>query len=215
MLVLVLAASGIPSPLYRVYQERFGFSSGVLTTVFGIYALALLATLLVVGALSDHVGRRPVLVAGLLLQAVASLLFLAADGVGWLLAARVVQGVSVGSLTGALGATLLDFQRGDRPKGPLLNSASPGLGLALGAVAAGIAVEVLASPTDWVFGTMTVLFTGAAALVLLLLPESSPRVPGALASLRPRVRVPRAQRGPFLVAAPCLVALWAMGGLVP
>ncbi|MGY1711540.1 MFS transporter [Geodermatophilus sp. SYSU D00758] len=213
LLVLVLAASGIPSPLYRVYQERFGFSSGVLTTVFGIYALALLAALLVVGALSDHVGRRPVLVAGLLLQAVASLLFLAADGVGWLLAARVVQGLSVGSLTGALGATLLDFQRSDRPKGPLLNSASPGLGLALGAVAAGIAVEALASPTDWVFGTMTALFAGAALLVLVLLPESSPRVPGALASLRPRVRVPRAQRGAFLVAAPCLVALWALGGL--
>src|SRR3954452_3208828 len=98
LLVLVLAGSGVPSPLYRVYQERFGFSPGVLTTVFGIYAIALLGALLVVGALSDHVGRRPVVVAGLLLQVLAMALFLAADGVGWLLAARVVQGLSVGAL---------------------------------------------------------------------------------------------------------------------
>jgi MFS family permease len=212
LLVLVLAGSGVPSPLYRVYQERLGFSPGVLTTVFGIYAVALLATLLVVGALSDHVGRRPVIVAGMLLQVVAMVLFLAADSVGWLLAARVVQGVSVGSLTGALGATLLDHQRTDRPLGALVNSASPGFALALGAVSAGLAVDFVPSPTDWVFGALAVVFAVAAG-VALLLPESSPRTPGALASLRPRVHVPAAQRAPFLVAAPCLVAMWALGGL--
>jgi hypothetical protein len=56
--VLMLAASGVPSPLYRVYQQEFGFSSGVMTTVFGIYSIALLASLLVVGGLSDHVRWR-------------------------------------------------------------------------------------------------------------------------------------------------------------
>jgi MFS family permease len=212
LLVLVLAASGVPSPLYRVYQERLGFSAGVLTTVFGIYAIALLATLLVVGALSDHVGRRPVIVAGMLLQVVAMALFWAADSVGWLLAARVVQGVSVGALTGALGATLLDHQHADRPLGALLNSATPGFAIALGAVSAGLAVDFVPAPTDRVFGTLTVLFAIAAG-VALLLPESSPRTPGALASLWPRVHVPAAQRPVFLAALPCLVAMWALGGL--
>ncbi|MDP9389989.1 MAG: MFS transporter [Actinomycetota bacterium] len=82
-----------------MYQEEFGFSSGVLTVVFGVYAFALLAALLVVGALSDHIGRRPVLIAALLLQAVGMVVFLVADGVGWLIAARVVQGLSMGALT--------------------------------------------------------------------------------------------------------------------
>ncbi|MGY1670973.1 MFS transporter [Geodermatophilus sp. SYSU D00710] len=214
LLVLVLAASGVPTPLYRVYQEQFGFGAGVLTLVFGIYAFALLAALLVVGSLSDHVGRRPVLAGGLLLQAVAMAVFLAADGVGWLLAARVLQGLSTGALTGSLGATLLDLQRpGRRPIGALLNSVSPGLGLSLGAVGAGLAIESVASPTPWVFGVLTVVFVLGAALVLVL-PESSPRLPGALASLRPRVEVPRPQRRAFAVAVPALVALWAMGGLV-
>jgi MFS family permease len=212
LLVLVLAASGVPSPLYRVYQERFGFSSGVLTTVFGVYAFALLAALLVVGALSDHVGRRPVLAGALLLQAGAMVLFLLADDVGWLMAARVVQGLATGAMTGALGAALLDFQRSDRPLGPLVNSASPGLGLSLGAVGAGLLVQFVPAPTDWVFGTLTGAFLLAAGAVLLL-PESSPRTPGALASLRPQVHVPPAQRGPFLAVLPCLAATWALGGL--
>src|SRR5215212_2536628 len=212
LLVLVLAASGVPSPLYRVYQERFGFSSGVLTTVFAVYAFALLVSLLVVGALSDHVGRCPVLAGALVLQAGAMVLFLVADGVGWLLAARVAQGLATGAMTGALGAALLDFQRSDRALGPLVNSASPGLGLSLGAVGAGLLVQYVPAPTDWVFGTLTAAFL-LAAVGVLWLPESSPRLPGALASLRPQVHVPAAQRGAFLAVLPCLAATWALGGL--
>ena len=213
LLVLVLAASGVPSPLYRVYAEGFGFGSGVITVVFAVYALALLISLLVVGALSDHVGRRPVLAAALVLEAVSMVLFLAADGVGWLLAARVVQGFATGAMTGAFGAALLDLQRTEKPLGPLVNSAAPGFGLSLGAVGAGMAVEWLPAPTDWVFGALTVLCLVAAVGVLVLLPETSPRLPGALASLRPSVHVPPAQRRAFVVVLPCLVATWALGGL--
>jgi MFS family permease len=212
LLVLLLAASGAPSPLYRVYQARFGFGAGLLTTVFGIYAIALLAALLVAGSLSDHVGRRPVLAAALVVQAVAMALFWAADGVGWLIAARVVQGISTGALTGTIGAALMDNQRRERPLGALVNSAAPGLGLALGAVVVGLLVELVPSPTDWVFGVLTVVFLVAAAAVAVL-PEGSPRAPGAVASLRPRVRVPAAQRAGFLVAVPCITACWALGGL--
>ena len=212
LLVLMLAASGVPSPLYRVYQAQFGFSSGVLTTIFGIYALALLGSLLVVGGLSDHVGRRPVIAAAFALEAVAMVLFLAADGVGWLLAARIVQGLATGALTSALGAWLLDLQRPGHSLGSFINSASPGLGLSLGAVGAGLLVQYAPSPTDWVFGVLTVVFALAVPCVLLL-PESSPRVPGALVSLRPRVEIPHVHRRPFLVALPVVVAAWALGGL--
>lgn len=212
LLVLMLAASGVPSPLYRVYQEEFGFSDGVLTTVFGIYAVALLASLLVVGALSDHVGRRPVLVVAFLLEAVAMVLFLTSDGVGWLLTARVVQGLATGALTSTLGAALLDLQRADRPLGAFVNSLSPGLGISLGAAGAGMLVQFLPSPAAWAFGVLTGVFVLAAAGTRLL-PETSARLPGALASLRPRVHVPPEHRRAFLVALPILLAAWALGGL--
>jgi MFS family permease len=212
LLVLMLAASGVPSPLYRVYQGEFGFSSGVLTTVFAVYAFALLVSLLVVGGLSDHLGRRPVIAAAFALEAVAMALFLAADGVGWLLAARVVQGLATGALTSALGAWLLDLQRTERPLGPFINGASPGIGLSVGAVGAGLLVQYVPSPTDWVFGVLTAVFLLAVPGVLLL-PESSPRVAGALPSLRPRVEIPLLHRRPFLVALPVVAAAWALGGL--
>jgi len=212
LLVLMLAASGVPSPLYRVYQEEFGFSSGVMTTVFGVYALALLASLLVVGGLSDHVGRRPVLVGAFVLEAASMALFLFADGVGWLLAARVVQGLATGALTSTLGAALLDLQHRDRPLAAFINSASPSLGLSIGAVGAGLFVQFVPSPTEWVFGFLTAVCLVAAAGIYLL-PESSPRAPGALASLRPRVHVPPENRLAFVVALPIVAACWSIGGL--
>jgi MFS family permease len=212
LLVLMLAASGVPSPLYRVYQEDFGFGPGVLTTIFAVYAFALLGSLLVVGGLSDHVGRRPVIASAFALEAVSMVLFLAADGVGWLLAARVVQGLATGALTSALGAWLLDLQRVERPMAAFINSVSPGVGLSLGAVGAGLLVQLAPSPTDWVFGVLTAVFVLAVPGVLLL-PESSPRVGGALASLKPRVEIPPAHRRPFVVALPVVVAAWAIGGL--
>ena len=74
--VLFAAASSAPSPLYVVYQQEWGFSATTLTVVFAVYVLALIGSLLIVGALSDHVGRRPVLAAAIALEAVALVLFI-------------------------------------------------------------------------------------------------------------------------------------------
>ena len=59
---------------------------------------------------ADVVGRRPVLAASLFVEASAMAVFLAADGPGWLLAARIVQGLATGAALGVLGAFLLDLQ---------------------------------------------------------------------------------------------------------
>ncbi len=55
------------------------------TIVFASYVASLLAALLTVGGLSDYVGRRPVILAALLLNAVAMLLFSEARDVGQLI----------------------------------------------------------------------------------------------------------------------------------
>src|ERR1700680_5059764 len=79
--VSFLAGSSAPTPLYPLYQKMWGFSPVMLTLVFGVYALAVLAALLVAGRLSDHLGRRPVLIVAAISQALVMLLFATAESV--------------------------------------------------------------------------------------------------------------------------------------
>jgi MFS family permease len=209
VVVLFLAASSVPSPLYVVYQAQWGFSAATLTVVFAVYVLFLLASLLVVGGLSDHLGRRPVLAGALAVQTVAVVLFLLAGNVATLIVARAVQGVATGAAITAMAATLVDLH--PRRAG-LANAVTPLIGLALGALGCGLLVEFAPAPTRLVYVVLLGGFV-VVAVVLALLPETAARRPGALASLRPRVRIPAGLRTDVLAIAPTLAASWALGGL--
>lgn len=213
-LALFLLASSAPSPLYVVYQEEWGFSAITLTSVFAVYAIALLAALLVAGSLSDHVGRRVVLLAGLMLEIVAMLVFAEAEGVAWLFAARTLQGVATGLATGAISAALLDLQPGHSPRrGALLGVAAPMTGLASGALGTGLLVEYAPAPTRLVFWLLVGLFALATVLALAL-PETVARAKRWRHTLRPEIAVPVHLRGVFFSVLPSLAATWALGGLI-
>jgi MFS family permease len=107
---LVFAANSAASPLYHVYEAQFRFSATTLTALFVAYILVLLVTLLFFGSLSDYVGRRVVIAAGLVAGTASCVLFLIAHGVGTLFAARALQGLSTGLISGAASATLLDLR---------------------------------------------------------------------------------------------------------
>jgi hypothetical protein len=210
VLVLFLAASAAPTPLYRVYQVRWGFSATTLTAVFAVYVLFLLMTVLIFGSLSDHVGRRPVIMTALAVDMAACILFLLAHGVGALFAGRALQGVAVGLAGSALGAAMLDL----RPIGSLASLVTTNagtVGLALGALGTSVLVQYGPVPTKLVWWLLLGTFL-AAILLAAATPEPGTVRPGALASLRPDVSVPRSARGTFARAAPCLVAVWALGG---
>ena len=207
--VSLLAASAAPTPLYASYQARWGFSPITTTVVFGVYALAVLSALLVLGRLSDHLGRRPVLLAAIAVQAVSLVTFATAGDVSALFAARIVQGISTGAALGAIGAGMLDI---DRPRGTLANALAPGLGTGLGALASAVAVTYLPAPTHLIYlaliGVLAVQATGIA-----LMRETVSRKPGALSSLLPEVHLPRAVRAHLLTATPVLFSVWALAGL--
>jgi len=214
MLLVVMAAAAAPTPLYPVYQQAWGLSSITLTAVFGVYAIALLVALLTVGSVSDQVGRRPVLVVGLLGEVAAMLAFLAA-GDGWsLLAARAAQGLAVGVITGTLSAALVDHQPPGRPgRAAVINSAAPGLGLAVGAVGSGLLVQYAPAPTALGYALLAGAFALLAASVVLLPETVLERRRPTAASLLPRVVVPAAAHRAFLAAVPALVATWAVAGV--
>ena len=96
-----VAASTAASPLYRVYEDKFSFAPTTLTLLFTVYIVVLLATLLLFGSVSDYTGRRTVMLAGLAFGAAGCGLFLIAHGVGLQFAARALQGLAVGLMSGA------------------------------------------------------------------------------------------------------------------
>lgn len=208
VLLCFFAASSAPTPLYHLYQQAWGFSSALLTVIFAVYALSLLATLLVFGSLSDYLGRRPVIFIGLLLEIVSMLLFIAATDVIWLIVARVLQGVATGIATSALGAAMLDS---DAQQGPLLNSITPMFGMALGALGTSALVEYAPLPMGLAYGVLLAAFVGQ-AMYLLRIAETVTPQPGVLKTLRPRLGVPAQARGTLLLVLPADIAAWALGG---
>jgi len=204
-----LASSSAPTPLYPIYQDEWGFSAVVIAFVFGVYAVAVLAALLVTGRLSDYVGRRPVLIVATAVQAATMVLFAFADGLSTLIAARVIQGLSTGAAISAVGAGMMDV---DKVRGAVANSVAPATGTALGGVLAGVMVHYLPEPTHLVYLVLAAIFV-AQVIGVVLMPESMPPRAGAMASLRPQFSLPPATRQPILVAAPLLIAVWALAGL--
>jgi MFS family permease len=211
---VLLFASSVPSPLYPVYQAEWHFSAVTLTSVFAVYAIALLAALLTVGSISDHLGRRPTLLAALSIEILAMLAFANADGVGWLFIARTLQGIATGTAMGALSAALLDLQPAGKPwLGGLMGAVAPMSGLACGALAAGLLVQYAPDPTGLPFQLLVGSFV-VTVLFALAAPETVTRNDGWRRSLAPRLAVPAGLRAPFVASLPALVATWALGGLV-
>jgi MFS family permease len=207
------AASAAPSPLYIVYQQLWGFSPSTLTVVFAVYVVGLIGSLLMLGALSDHIGRRPVLAAAIALEAVSLILFITAGDVAVLLAARLVQGIATGAAMTALGATLVDLNPPHAPgRAGLINGIAPVAGLALGALGCGALVQFAPQPTHLVYALL-LIGMALAAIVVGWMPETSARRPGAAQSLKPRLGVPVRLRRDVLALVPIIVASWALGGL--
>lgn len=204
-----LAGSAAPTPLYPVYQTLWSLSPLMITVVFGVYALAVLSGLLIAGRVSDHLGRRPVLIAATLAQAVVMLMFATAAGAAGLVAARVVQGLTTGAALAAVGAAMIDL---NKARGTMANAVAPPFGTALGGIIAGFFVQFLPAPTHLVYAVLGGVFLAQSIGLTLMKEPITPR-PGVWQSLRPQLALPAAAREPLLLALPVLIAVWALGGL--
>ena len=212
VLVVMMLGGTLPIPLYVLYEKQMGFGPLGVTVVFVAYVLGTLSALLALGDLSDHVGRRKVLALAVLCAALSSGLFLAADGIGVLIAARIVSGLAAGFATGTATAALAELQpSGDHEAAAVVASGSNMTGLGLGPLVAGLFAEYVAMPTHTVFWT----YLGACALALValgLIPETV-RHPDGVISLHPRLAVPPAMRTVMLGACLGVIAAFSVLGL--
>lgn len=210
-------SSNVASPLYGVYQQRWGFSSTALTGIFAVYAVGVLAAMLLVGPLSDRIGRRPVMLPSLGIVALGGVVFCFAQDLRWLVAARVLAGVGTGALVGAASAALVDVDpAGNRQRASMLGTIGFTAGAAVGPTLAAASLHYSLWPTRLPFLAVAAL-AGVTAFTLRRVPwPCVERRPEAfrLSEWRPqRVSVPREMVGPFLLAAAALALSWSVGAL--
>ncbi|WP_203454047.1 MFS transporter [Jiangella aurantiaca] len=214
---VTMAFSAVPTPLYVDYQHRDHFSAATVTVVFAVYALGVVASLLLVGHVSDRFGRRRVLVPAVLVSVLAGFVFLDWPTLPGLLLARVLQGLSVGAITATATVHLAELHRAARPeagrrRAEIVAVAANLGGIGLGPLVSGLLADVAADPLRLPYLVVSVLLV-LAAIGLSLVPETAP-VLDDLGPYRPqRVRVPVGERGLYYAAALTAFSALAVFGL--
>ncbi|MEU5275309.1 MFS transporter [Streptomyces asoensis] len=189
-----MAGTTLPTPLYGLYREKFGFSELTVTVVYAVYAFGVIGVLLLAGNASDTVGRRPVLLVGLGCAAASAVCFLAATGVGWLYAGRLLSGLSAGLFTGAATAYVMDLApSGGASRATFVATAANMGGLGCGPLLAGLLAQYAARPLYLPFAVHLVLVACSVAVVLRLPETVRDRAPVSAVrpqrpALPPRVR---------------------------
>jgi MFS family permease len=209
---VTMMGTTLPTPLYALYQQKFGFSELMVTVIFATYAAGVIAALLLFGPLSDQIGRRRTLLPGLALSALSAVAFLLASGLGLLVVGRVLSGLSAGIFTGTATATLMDLAAPEaRVRASLVTTMVNMGGLACGPLLAGLLAEFAGSPLRLSFWVDLALLVPAAALVWAM-PESV-RVEGPVRLRLQRLGLPSAVRPTFVRAALASFAGFAVLGL--
>ena len=215
VVTVALASSATPSPLYVDYQQVWDVSGTMITVVYAVYALAVLIPLLFLGRLSDAIGRRPVILAGLALLTMSMAMLALAPGIGWLIAGRVLQGLSVGLITGTAAAALIELHptRNSRV-GALTNSSTTNFGIAAGVLLAALVASSSSSPLVYPYIVIGVATVALLAAVATLVPETAGGSAPVSDALRVRPpTVPAAMRATFVLAAVCVIVSWSVGGV--
>jgi MFS family permease len=213
--VLLFAGSNFPTPLFPIYEQRYGFGSGVVTLLFGVYVVALIPTLLLLGRVADRIGRRPLLVAGIAVTVLSSVAFAAAQNVAWLFAGEIIYGFGGGMVMACVAVAIRELH----PKqhvagGALAATVAAAAGLTLGPLVSGLLAWVTPWPTVSPYA-LDIVLASLLAAALVRIPETRPARPAAASHASP-IHVPADIRSPFVAtafagAASFMVVGWVFG----
>lgn len=211
--VVTMLGTTMPTPLYPLYEKRFGFSGLIVTVVFATYAIGVIAALLLVGERSDQVGRRPVLLWGIAFAIVSSVVFLLARGLAALFVGRFLSGLSAGIFTGTATAALVDFAAPEhRGRATLVAAVANIGGLGLGPLVAGALAQLFPHPLRLSYEVHLALMIPAAAAIWWMPEPVEDASPGAPFRIQ-RMSVPAEMRATFARASAAAFAGFAVTGL--
>ena len=210
-LVVSFATAAAPIPLYNLYRAEDGFTNFGVSMAIVTYSVGAMFGLLVLGRLSNHLGRRLTAIGSLGLLLLGCLLLLDVHDIGTLLAGRLLMGVGTGLASSTLTSYIVDAAPA-RPEwlASVASSQGPMLGLTVGAIASGALVQFGLWPRDLIY-LVCVGFLSVSAMLVAFSPETATPTPVAWRSLLPRVGVPSRVRHLLPVAAAVFPATWATG----
>ena len=209
---VALGVSGVPAPLYGMYQKQWHFSPLTTTFVFAVYAFAALAAVLVSGRISDVVGRKPVLLGAFVTMIIGLVVFLLADNVAMLLVARALHGLAVGSTVVAGAAALLDLRPERGARSGQLSGVAFNVGMAVAILGSAVLAQYAPHPlrTPYVVITVVCLLIGI-GVVALREPHTG-RIAGRIRIAKPAV--PQEIRSDFWFSALGVMAAWSVLGVL-
>jgi MFS family permease len=215
LFLAVMVGTNLPTPLYVLYAQRLRLTSLDITAIYGVYAVCVLATLLLAGRLSDHAGRRPVLLLAVVIAGLGELVLMTTSDLAGLLAGRIAAGVAAGLVIGTGTAYLADLAS-DRPAraNAFATIANMG-GQAVGTLLAGVLAVFFIGPTVTPYAAGLFLLVPVLLVPVRRLPETRLSGGGWRAGVKLQsVRVPASIRTPFLAAALGLLAAFALLGFM-
>lgn len=211
--VITMIGTTLPTPLYPLYEERFGIAAVWIPVIFAVYALAVVAGLLLFGRLSDEIGRRGVLYAGLGLSAASAIVFLCSNGMPALIVGRILSGLSAGVFTGTATAALIELAPvGRRQYAAKFAVAANTGGLGLGTLLSGALATYALAPLRLPYGVDLALVAVAFG-AMLAVPETIECPNRRLRLQLTRLRVPENIRRTFLTAVTAGMCAFAVSGL--
>jgi len=206
----MMVGTTLPTPMYALYGEQMHFAVLTTTVIYATYAGGVLFALLVFGRWSDAIGRRPVLLAGVVFAVASAAVFLVAHSVPMLLVARVLSGLSAGLFTGTATAAVIEAAPENwRTRAAAVATVANIGGLGIGPLLAGLLVQYAPAPLHLSF-IVHIVVAALAGVAVLIVPETSQRIGGIGVQ---RLSVPAEVRAVFVVASLAAFAGFAVTGL--
>src|SRR5881409_2704676 len=165
-----LIGFGIIIPILPYYAQRFGAGGLGLGALLGVFSAMQFVATAILGRTSDRIGRRPILLATMLVNALGYVLFAAAHSYVVLFFARVVSGFAGGNISAAQAYMADITSPAERSRGMGIIGAAFGLGFIIGPAIGGLSAHYLGPAAPGLVAAGLSLANFVSAYVVL--PES-------------------------------------------
>jgi MFS family permease len=214
ILTISLWVSTAPTIVFPIYASEWHLSKAITTGIFATYPIVLILVLVLLGNISDYIGRRNTLLIGLIFLLISALAFASAPNVFWLFAGRILQGIGVGLTAGSGAAALVEFNPTSNKKYPgSINTITQAFGLFLATIIGAVLIKYAPSPLHFSYWVLTAIVIVSMILCLLIPQNKTPESIRKTGWKPQGIQIPPGQWGLYALAALAIGTGFANGAV--